>query len=166
MKERNIETGNGAQITHLHEAASARERLSDTSRALLRAPRSIAETGLPTVFVSRLVLKSTLLNGKSSFADLSDRHRLPVAVLDDLLAFLVRERLAEITHRGATDIDVHFRLTDAGRTVAADELSRCSYCGPAPVAYDTYVELVREHSVHRQRITQSDVRAFTHRSEI
>jgi hypothetical protein len=160
MKERNIETGNGAQITHLHEAASARERLSDTSRALLRAPRSIAETGLPTVFVSRLVLKSTLLNGKSSFADLSDRHRLPVAVLDDLLAFLVRERLAEITHRGATDIDVHFRLTDAGRTVAADELSRCSYCGPAPVAYDTYVELVREHSVHRQRITQSDVRAF------
>jgi hypothetical protein len=159
MSERNTEAGNGAQIKHLSQAASARDRLSEASRALLRAPRSLDETGLPTVFVGQLVLKSTLLNGKSSFADLSQRHRLPVAVLEDLLAFLVRERLAEITHRGATDIDVHFRLTEAGRAVAADELTRCSYCGPAPVAYETYIEVVREHSVHHQRITQSDVRA-------
>jgi hypothetical protein len=158
MNERNSETGNGAQVTHLSQAVAARERLSEASRSLLRAPRTIADTGLPAVFVGRLVLKSTLLNGSSSFSDLSQRHRLPVAVLDDLLGFLVREHLAEITHRGATDIDVHFRLTDAGRTVAAEELTRCSYCGPAPIAYDIYVEVVREHSVRKQRITQTDVR--------
>jgi hypothetical protein len=162
MSERNIETGGGAQITHLPQSAAASERLAEASHALLRAPRTIAETGLPPVFVGRLVLKSTLLNGKSSFADLSQRHRLPVAVLEDLLGFLVREHLAEITHRGATDIDVHFRLTDAGRAVAADELTRCSYCGPVPVSYDAYVEVVREYSVRHQRISQSDVRAAFH----
>ncbi|MEX3959325.1 ATP-binding protein [Trinickia sp. EG282A] len=143
----------------LSQVAAARERLSEASRRLLRAPRTIADTGLPAVFVGRLVLKSTFLNGSSSFSDLSQRHRLPVAVLEDLLAFLVHEHLAEITHRGATDIDVHFRLTEAGRTVASEELARCSYCGPAPIAYDAYVEVVREHSVSKQRITQSDVHA-------
>jgi hypothetical protein len=158
MSDGQIESCNGAQVTHLHEAASARERLSEASRLLLRAPRTVADTGLPAVFLGRLVLKSTLLNGKSSFGDLSQRHRLPVAVLEDLLAFLVRERLAEITHRGSSDIDVHFRLTEAGRAVATEELSRCSYSGPAPVSYDSYVEVVREHSVRHQRITQAEVR--------
>lgn len=159
MNEQNSEHGSSAQVTHLHQAAQSRGRLVEPSSALLRAPRTLAETGLPPVFVGRLILKSTLLNGNSSFADLSQRHRLPIAVLDDILAFLVRERLAEITHRGTTDIDVHFRLTDAGRTAAADDLARCSYCGPAPVSYEAYVEVVREYSVRRQRITQSDVRA-------
>ncbi|PMS38662.1 hypothetical protein B0G57_102272 [Trinickia symbiotica] len=159
MNDRDLETGNGAQVTQLPQTAATRERLAEATRTLLRAPRTLADTGLPVVFVSRLVLKSTFINGKSSFADLSQRHCLPIAVLDDLLAFLVRERLVEITHRGATDIDVHFRLTEAGRTAAADELARCSYCGPVPVAYDTYMEVVAEHSVRKQRITQADVRA-------
>lgn len=159
MNEQNSEHGNSAQITQLHQATPLRGRLAEASSVSLRAPRSLAETGLPPVFVGRLVLKSTLLNGKSSFSDLSERHRLPVSVLEDVLAFLVRERLAEITHRGATDIDVHFRLTEAGRALAVEETSRCSYCGPAPIAYESYVETVREHSVRRQRISQSDVRA-------
>ncbi|QCP53834.1 ATP-binding protein [Trinickia violacea] len=158
MNEQNSEHG-CAQVTHLHQSGLPRGRIAEAPSVSLRAPRSLADTGLPPVFVGRLVLKSTLLNGKSSFSDLSERHRLPVSVLEDVLAFLVRERLAEITHRGATDIDVHFRLTEAGRDLAVDEISRCSYCGPAPVAYENYVEIVREHSVRRQRISQSDVRA-------
>jgi hypothetical protein len=162
MNDRNLETSSGAHVTQLRQTAAARERLADATCSLLRAPRTVADTGLPAVFVSRLVLKSTFINGKSSFADLAQRHCLPVAVLDDLLAFLVREHLAEITHRGATDIDVHFQLTEAGRTAAADELARCSYSGPAPVAYDMYVQVVREHSVRKQRITQADVRAAFH----
>jgi hypothetical protein len=158
MDEQNIEHGSSARITRLHEATLSRGRNSEPFSATLRPPRTLADTGLPPAFVGRLVLKSTLLNGKSKFSDLSERHRLPIAVLEDVLSFLVRERLAEITHRGATDIDVEFRLTEAGRTLAADELARCSYCGPAPVSYDHYVEVVREHSVRRQRITQADVR--------
>lgn len=153
MNEQNTEHGGSAQITRLHRGRSA-----DQTGAWLRTPRSLAETGLPPVFVGRLVLKSTLLNGKSHFSELSERHKLPIAVLEDVLAFLVRERLAEITHRGTTDIDVHFRLTEAGRAMAVDEISRCSYCGPAPVSYESYIETVREHSVRRQRITQADVR--------
>ena len=158
MDEQKIEHGGSAQVTRLHEPALLRRNLG-ASTVTLRPPRTLEETGLPPAFVGQLVLKSTLLNGKSTFADLSERHRLPIAVLEDVLAFLVREHLAEITHRGATDIDVTFRLTDAGRRLAAEEFARCSYCGPAPVPYERYLEAVREHSVHRQRITEEDVRA-------
>jgi hypothetical protein len=159
MDGHNIEQGSSAHITRFPEPAAARVRASEAAASALRAPRTLVETGLPPTFVGRLVLKSTLLNGKSTFSDLSERHRLPIAVLEDVLSFLVREHLAEITHRGAIDIDVTLRLTEAGRALAADELARCSYCGPAPIAFEHYAEVVREHSVRRQRITQADVRA-------
>ncbi|GLU30961.1 ATP-binding protein [Trinickia caryophylli] len=156
MSECNIEASEGSQITDPTPSVTTPERRGH-ARSQASAPRSIEETGLPAIFIGRLVLKSTWLNGKSSFADLSSRHCLSVAVLEDILAFLVRERLAEITHRGATDIDVHFRLTEAGRIVAKEAMERCSYCGPAPVSYQQYVYAVEQHSVRRQRIRQQQV---------
>lgn len=159
MSDELVEETNRIRVTRRPQSPSAPERAVQPSHDFPRAPRTIADTGLPAVFVGRLVLKSTLQNGNSSFEDLSQRHRLPIAVLEDILAFLVRERLAEITHRGATDIDVRLRLTEAGRAAASDEIARCTYCGPAPVAYERYVEAVRAHSVRRQRISQAIVHA-------
>jgi hypothetical protein len=111
------------------------------------------------MLVSQLVLKSTLLNGKSSLGDLVNRHRLTATVLEETIGFLVREHLIEIASRGAADFDVQMRLTEAGRALAAAEAARCAYCGPAPVSLETYVEVVRAYSVRRIRITQPDVRA-------
>lgn len=159
MNQQNIESASVAQVTHLPEPAPSYGRQAEESTVSLRAPRTLAETGLPQEFVTRLVLKSALLYGKSSFADLSERHRLSVGVLDDVLAFLVREHLVEITHRGANDIDVQFRLTDGGRLLAQDEMARCRYCGPAPVVFESYAQSVRDHSVRWVRITQTDVHA-------
>ncbi|MFL9857110.1 ATP-binding protein [Paraburkholderia madseniana] len=157
MNQQNIENGSVAQVTHLPEPEPSYGRHAEESTVSLRAPRTLAETGLPQEFVTRLVLKSVLLHGKSSFADLAERHKLSVGVLDDVLAFLVREHLVEITHRGANDIDVQLRLTDSGRNLAQDEMTRCRYCGPAPVEFDDYAASVREHSVRWIRITQGDV---------
>jgi hypothetical protein len=127
--------------------------------AVLRAPRCIADTGLDPTLVSRLVLKSTLLKGKSSLDDLIRRHCLTASVLDETISFLVREHLVEIMYRGAIDVDVQLRLTDAGRTLATAEVARCGYCGPAPVSLERYLEVVRAWSVRRLHITQSEVRA-------
>jgi len=123
------------------------------------APRSLDETGLPPLFVTRLVLKSMLLHGKSTLAELAQRHCLSLGVLDDVRTFVVREHLAEICHRGSSDVDVELRLTESGRLHAQDEMARCSYCGPAPVSFDSYTASVHAHSVHRLRITQPEVRA-------
>ncbi|CAN7732402.1 ATP-binding protein [Paraburkholderia sp. 22099] len=162
MNQHNIESATLAQVTRLPEPAPSHGRRAEESAVSLRAPRTLAETGLPLEFVSRLVLKSALLYGKSSFAELAERHRLSIGVLDEVLAFLVREHLLEITHRGATDMDVQVRLTDSGRTLAQDDMARCRYCGPAPVVFESYVQSVREHSVRWLRITQAEVRAAFH----
>ncbi|OAJ58897.1 ATPase [Paraburkholderia ginsengiterrae] len=159
MNQQNLENGNGAQVTHLPEPAPSYGRQAEASTVSRRAPRTLAETGLPQEFVTRLILKSALLHGKSSFADFAERHCLSVGVLEDALAFLVREHLIEITHRGSNDLDVQSRLTENGRLLAQDEMTRCRYCGPAPVAFETYVDSVREHSVRWIRITQADVHA-------
>ncbi|TGP39651.1 ATP-binding protein [bacterium M00.F.Ca.ET.228.01.1.1] len=130
-----------------------------TCATLLRAPRSIADTGLPALFVAHLLLKSILQNGKSSLGDLMVRHCLTAAVLEETIGFLVREHLVEIAHRGASDVDVHLRLTEAGRELAAHEASRSTYCGPAPVSLEAYVSVVNAYSVKSIHIAQSDVRA-------
>ncbi|MGF6964932.1 energy-coupling factor transporter ATP-binding protein EcfA2 [Paraburkholderia sp. WC7.3g] len=159
MYEHNTEAGCAASIRHLHEAHTEGAPHAQQPAVALRAPRCVADTGLPPMLVSQLVLKSTLLNGKSSVGDLIRRHCLTATVLDETIGFLVREHLVEIASRGATDFDVHLRLTDAGRTLAAAEAARCAYCGPAPVSLDSYMEVVRAYSVRRIRITQPDVRA-------
>ena len=138
------------------DAAAA---IDSMGAALLRAPRTLADTGLPALFVAHLLLKSILQNGKSSMGDLMARHCLTAVVLEETIGFLVREHLVEIAHRGATDVDVHLRLTDAGRELAAHEASRSTYCGPAPVSLDAYVSVVAAYSVKRIHISQSDVRA-------
>lgn len=159
MDEHRTATGREARVGRLHEALAEAASHPQQPDVTLRAPRSLADTGLPAMLVSQLVLKSTLLNGKSSLGDLIERHRLTAAVLDETIGFLVREHLIEIASRGTAEFDVHLRLTDAGRALAAAEMARCAYCGPAPVSLESYVDVVRAYSVRRIRITQPDVRA-------
>jgi len=159
MDEYSTEAGHAASVMRLHEVHAASVRHAERPAVTLRAPRCLADTGLDPMFVAQLVLKSMLLNGKSSLGDLIRRHCLSAPVLDETISFLVREHLVEIMYRGATDVDVHLRLTDAGRTFAAAEAERCAYCGPAPVTLESYLKVVRTYSVRRLRIKQAEVRA-------
>jgi hypothetical protein len=109
------------------------------------------------VFAARLMMKSMLLHGKSTYAELAQRHCVSIGVLEQVTRFLVRGQLAEIAHRGATDVDVTLRLTQTGRLEAQDELARCSYSGPLPVSLDAYTASVLAHSVHQIRVVQSQV---------
>ncbi|WP_269504973.1 ATP-binding protein [Burkholderia sp. IMCC1007] len=160
MNPNHIEPRRDAQVAHLPDPSPSREAYTKKSQQLAAAPRSLAETGLSQAFVAGLVLKSTLVLGRPSYGDLIERHCLPLAVLDDIFAFLVREHLVELTHRGKTDLDVTFRLTDAGRVAALEERSRSSYSGPAPVTLDAYLDCLSTHSVRKLRVSQNDVWAI------
>ncbi|KVH10865.1 ATPase [Burkholderia sp. AU18528] len=157
MNTNHTEPRRDAQVARLPDPLPSREVHTKLGAQLPPAPRSLAETGLSMAFVAGLVLKSTLVLGRPSYGDLVERHCLPLAVLDDVFAFLVREHLVELTHRGATDLDVTFRLTDAGRVLALEERERSGYSGPAPVTLDAYLASVAAHSVRKLHIGQSDV---------
>ncbi|WP_175952429.1 ATP-binding protein [Burkholderia sp. BCC0405] len=157
MNTSHTEPRRDAQVARLPDPLPSREAHTKLGAQLPAAPRSLDETGLSKTFVAGLVLKSTLMLGRPSYGDLVERHRLPLAVLDDVFAFLVREHLVELTHRGATDLDVTFRLTDAGRVSALEERERSGYSGPAPVPLDAYLACVAAHSVRKLHIGQNDV---------
>ncbi|WP_321807513.1 ATP-binding protein [Burkholderia sp. BCC1993] len=160
MNTNSTEPRRDAQVAHLPLPSPMREAHAKPGAQLPAAPRSLEETGLSQAFIAGLVLKSTLVLGRPSYGDLIERHCLPLAVLDDIFAFLVREHLVELTHRGKTDLDVTFRLTEAGRVAALEERTRNSYSGPAPVTLDAYLDCVSAHSVRKLRVAQNDVWAI------
>jgi hypothetical protein len=125
-------------------------------------PRSIADTGLEIAQLLGLLMKAAYLHRTVTLAVLTDSLKLPAAVVNEVATVAVRERLLEIAHRGASDLDVRFRLTDAGYTRAAEAAARCSYNGPAPVTLDAYVEAVKHHSVSHGSVTKADVTAAFH----
>jgi energy-coupling factor transporter ATP-binding protein EcfA2 len=119
-----------------------------------RLPQTVSQTGLDVQFLAELTAKAAAVEGKVSLAQLVDRLKLPIPVLDEVTGFMIRERQLEVTHRGAADFDVHYQLTEEGRVRAIGFLSRCAYVGPAPVTLDTYADAIASQSVNHVRIAR------------
>lgn len=124
----------------------------------MQSIRSVAATGIPLALLVDLVGKVGLQRGSICMLDLMAVLKLPLSVLDEVVAFAVRERLMEITHRGALDADVSLRLTDAGTARARESMARCSYAGPAPVTLEDYVQAVHAVSVRHQHVNHAFVK--------
>ncbi|WP_367394899.1 ATP-binding protein [Cupriavidus sp. Agwp_2] len=125
-------------------------------------PRSIADTGLEIAQLLSLLMKAAYLHRTVTLSVLTETLKLPATVVNEVATVAVRERLLEIAHRGASDLDVRFRLTDAGYARAAEASARCSYTGAAPVTLDAYLHAVKRHSVSHAAVTKADVTAAFH----
>ena len=143
------------------EAAARRRIAGHFARSVvpspLRAPQSVEDCGLPQTFLVELVAKTIYQRGTGRLVELVNLLCLPGSVIEALCQFMRQDGIIEIGRRGANDADVHFDLTSAGRTRATEWLARNQYVGPAPVALDVYTERVRAQSVHKQRITRTQV---------
>lgn len=134
-------------------------------QAVLQAPpppRTIAETGVPFIFLVELVTKVVHLNGRMRLTEAAQQLCLPVTVVDEVLGFMRTERLCEVARRGETDGDVNYNLTESGRVRALDFFQRSQYAGPCPVSITAYTEQIRRQAVAGMRVTLADVDgAFT-----
>jgi len=124
-----------------------------------RAPQRVSQTGLDLPFLAELTAKAAAVVGKVSLAQLVERLKLPIPVIDEVAGFMIRERQLEIVHRGSADFDVHYQLTDQGQVRAIGYLARCSYVGPAPVTLDAYRDAIAAQSVNRLRVSRPFARA-------
>ena len=122
-------------------------------------PRTVAETGLDISLLLGLLMKVAYLHRSATLVMLMDTIKLPAMVINEVAAYAVRERMLEVAHRGANDLDVRFHLTDAGYVRAAEFTARCSYVGAAPVTLEAYVESVQRHSIQFASLSKSDVTA-------
>ncbi|MBA5686216.1 ATP-binding protein [Rugamonas apoptosis] len=132
---------------------------SDTVVDPLRAPapRTVEETGLPQLFLVDLLCKILAQHGQMQLSELAASTKLPVSVLDAVLAPMRTEKLCEVARRGGsgTDADLCFNLTEFGRLRAQDAALRDAYAGPAPVAYADYVAQVRRNSVAHKPLSRA-----------
>ena len=150
----------------LEPVATGRKVQAEAGAPLLPAwyapPRTVADTGLDIAQLLGLLMKAAYLHRTVTLAVLTDTLKLPALVVNEVAAVAVRERLLEVAHRGASDLDVRFRLTDAGYARAAEASARCSYLGAAPVTLEAYVDAVQRHSVNHATVTKADVTAAFH----
>jgi hypothetical protein len=122
-----------------------------------RAPATIEDTGLPDDQVSQLMIKS-LYSGEATGLQLSDRLKLPYAILETLVENARVERLVEV--RGASGTGTagyRYLLTDTGRERARQYFDINSYVGPAPIPLTAYAAYMTEARAARGYIDRDRI---------
>lgn len=117
-------------------------------------PRNIEETGLSFQFLVELITKTLFLRGQLRLQDLIKTIKLPMGVLEPVLAFMRTEYMCEATRSGEAETAISYNLTELGRERGEDYLRKSQYVGPAPVSLDAYIKLVREQSIAHMHVTK------------
>lgn len=138
--------------------------LSSFFKRTPQPPKTLSDTGLDVSFVSDLIMKHVLFMGEFTLAEVADRVKLPVSIVDKAVDVLRRGHLLET--RGAaqfTKAAYKFSITERGKNRATDLLDVCRYVGPAPVAFDDYRAMVAVQTVKSIMVTEESVKeAFAH----
>ncbi|HUF08893.1 MAG TPA: hypothetical protein VMO47_06210 [Rhodothermales bacterium] len=122
------------------------------------APTSVAETGLDLGVLSDLALKAVYFAGNISGNELSERLGLSVHVMTEVLAFLRRERLCEVTGgNGLSIAGLNYSLTASGSDRAVTAMATGGYIGVAPVPLKDYLEAVRRQSVQNVELDKERI---------
>ncbi len=123
-------------------------------------PQSLAELGVPEIFLANLVLKHCFYLDVFHLADLVARLKLPTTILSQLLDYLKKEKYLEV--RGSDPLKPtanpfslanRYALLDGGKRRAAQLLEYDAYVGPAPVSLEDYWQQVTRQSIQLTSVT-------------
>ncbi len=130
-----------------------RDSRSAPPTAFIPQPQSVEDTGLHSGLLLDLCIKCIYFAGRPLARQISTHMMLPFAVVEELLDFLKREQYVEVVGSGgAGESQYKYALTVKGMEKAEEVLQRSQYNGPAPVAFEQYVEVQRQQSVGDVRI--------------
>jgi len=124
------------------------------------APGSVAGTGLDIGVLTDLALKTLYVASNIEGFEIAKRLGLSVTVTTDVLEYLRRERLCEVTGgTGRSEGTLRFVLTSAGIERALAALAMSGYVGPAPVPLQAYIDQVRRQSIHNVELPRQNIEA-------
>jgi energy-coupling factor transporter ATP-binding protein EcfA2 len=124
-------------------------------------PRHLTELDIRQSVVEDILLKILYLCGALSLGEVTERLRLGYEVVDELFCKLRAQTLCQVTGMSGTIPQI--ALTSQGRVRATELLAQSQYAGAAPVALESYVEMVKRQSVQKVDVHAADVRrAFSH----
>ena len=126
------------------------EQLSSVIHSTPVIPSTVAETGISQRNLLDLLLKFMHLGGSETVAELADRMKLPLRIIQQLLDDAAHQRFVQAlgSARSGLASSVRYSLSEQGRTAAKDAADQNLYLGPAPVCLAAYQE-----QIERQRIT-------------
>ncbi len=126
------------------------------SVAVPRAPTSLAETGLQPGFLLALMIKIVYRLGIEQPTDISRAIKLPVPLVEKLLADAVDKKLLEMLGQlGASmTAEMRYGLTSKGKAWALEALAQSEWVGPAPVPLELYTQQVKAQSIRGEVLTR------------
>ena len=121
-------------------------------------PQTVAETGLDFGLLVDLCIKTIYYIGRPRARVISSQLGLNFHVVQEILTFLKREQLCEVVgSAGLGEQNYQYALSGKGAEKAEEVLARGRYVGPAPVPFQTYLELLEKQSMKRLAVTSEDV---------
>ncbi|MBD3766158.1 MAG: ATPase [Rhodobacterales bacterium] len=119
-------------------------------------PRSLAETGLGTVMMRDILLKTMFRMNLDLVSQIARVICLPVPVTQELVDLARSQKLLEATGtlHATSGNEMGYQLTDTGRARALDALAQSEYYGAMPVPLPAYTQQVARQSVRNIRISR------------
>lgn len=120
-------------------------------------PEELEETGVAPAFLRDLALKHVATFSDPTTATVAEKLHLPLALVDELLYELYREKFIEIRLQSAVGMS-RYAMLDHGWDRVVRLQSQCGYVGPAPVTLDDYSHMMRLQAAPAQAVTMDIVR--------
>ena len=105
-------------------------------------PEELDETGVSQGFLRDLTLKHVAALTDPTTATVAEKLHLPLALTDELLYQLYREKLIEIRLQSAVGL-TRYAMLDHGWERAMRLQTQCGYEGPAPITLADYTYMMR-----------------------
>jgi hypothetical protein len=123
------------------------------------SPRSLVETGLSTVMMRDIFLKTMFRTNLDQVTALSKSISLSVPLTQELMDLCRTQKLVTATgtmHANAGN-EMGYELTDAGKARALDSLSQSEYYGAMPVPLEQYQVQIKRQSVRDIRLNREQL---------
>lgn len=124
-------------------------------------PRSLADTGLTTVMMRDILLKTIFRTNLDLVSAISRAICLPVPLTQELVDLARTQKMVEATgtlHATAGN-EMGYQLTDGGKARALDALSQSEYYGAMPIPLDHYKVQIKRQSVRDIRLNKDQLMA-------
>ena len=114
-------------------------------------PKTFKESGISYRVLEGLILKIIKQEGPQNEQQLADVMKITANVFRDILMSLNKRELLD------TPFPLHYDLTGKGRELVGMVEREDGYIGPAPVPFETYVDMVKAQAKRERRVTMGEV---------
>ncbi|WP_444460766.1 ATPase [Rhodobacter capsulatus] len=119
-------------------------------------PRTLADTGLNTVLMRDILLKTMFRTNMDTVSGLARLICLPIALTQELVDMGRSQRLIEAmgTLHANSGGEMGYQLTDGGKARALDALTQSEYYGAMPVPLADYSVQMKKQSIRNIQLTR------------